>query len=237
MPRGLYLDWSGGRMEITILRKRFFDTAVADVLRALNGQALVGAMTLSLCVLDYLVYLRDAPTEKLGQHYKCLVEDFLEKRVDARYIPERMWGLRCALVHTYAQSIAMKNTGLQGYALTHLNRGFHLTESGNVLCLNIDSFVTDVVWTTQLFFDDPSSCKNAEKNSDDLLVVKILDREADKPYGKMHWALRELDKDSPRRDVLYTDVSAILQPDPQLRVNVSTLADSTGTSGRWPTPK
>jgi hypothetical protein len=45
-------------MEIQILKKRFFDTAVADVLRAMDGRALVGATALGLCVIDYLAYMR-----------------------------------------------------------------------------------------------------------------------------------------------------------------------------------
>jgi hypothetical protein len=46
-----------------VLRKRFIGTAVADVLRAVDGGAVAGSMTLALCVIDYLAFLRPESEE------------------------------------------------------------------------------------------------------------------------------------------------------------------------------
>jgi hypothetical protein len=38
------------------VKRSFFDLALGDILRALDGQSLVGAIILSLCAVDYLAF-------------------------------------------------------------------------------------------------------------------------------------------------------------------------------------
>lgn len=201
-------------MEVSILRKRFFDTAVADILRAIDGRSLVGAVTLALCVIDYLAYLRPV-CRKTGDNYKAFLEDFLV-RFEPRYNKEWIYALRCALVHTYAQADAMERSEprLDGYLLRHLDPTFHLSGSDNILRLNVESFVTDIVWLAWRFFNSlPDNPQEVEENGDELLVVGISDSQADKPYKNMHRALRELDKDSPRYEDLCANIrQAIMEP-------------------------
>jgi len=229
-------------MKVAILRKRFFDTAVADILRAMDGHALVGATTLSVCVIDHLAYLR-APGETNRSEYKAVVRDFLKKKTNPNYKPEWIYALRCALVHTYANSGAMTGANLSGYTLKHLDPAFHLSGSDSILRLNVESFVTDVVWAAWLFFASLKDSSKVQKKGDKLLVVQLSDSEASKPFKKMHQALRELDKDSPNYDDLYADIAAILDSYPggaprgtadRLVVDTATDHSLTGTSGSIP---
>ena len=107
-----------------MLRKRFMDTAVADVLRAAEGGALVGSATLALCVIDYLAYLRprgDTDSER----YELIVSEYLSP-IDARYDPEQIFAWRCAMVHTYAEAKALARANLRGFLMRHRDRQFHL---------------------------------------------------------------------------------------------------------------
>jgi hypothetical protein len=123
-------------MQLPILKKRFFATAIADVLRAIDGCSLVGAMTLSVCNIDYLAYLRPVST-KNEENYKKFVKDFLTIK-QPKYKPSWLYAFRCALVHTYGHANAFKNAKLQGYLMHHLNPAFHLSGNDNILSLNVE---------------------------------------------------------------------------------------------------
>lgn len=218
-------------MEISVLAKRFFDTAVADTLRALDGRALVGATTLSLLVLDYLSELRGG-SGRAG--YRSVANDFLASRINFKYVPDRLYALRCALVHTYAESNYMQTANLSGYELKHLDPAFHLSGIDGVLRLNVESFVTDIAWATRLFFASlpttPADLQRVKANGDKLLIVRLSDSEADKSYKDMHCALKELDKKLPDYNDLSADIAAILSSEPKtpVWVDVSTPTSITG---------
>lgn len=125
-------------MQLPILKKRFFATSVADVLRAIDGCSLIGAMTLSVCNIDYLAYLR--PVAKTNdENYKRFVDDFLTSN-HPKYNPKWIYAFRCALVHTYGNAKAFKDAKLGGYLMHHLNPSFHLSGNDNILRLNVEYF-------------------------------------------------------------------------------------------------
>ena len=78
-------------MESGILRKRFVDTAVADVLRAVDGGAEMGANALALCLPDYLSYLRDpSPMHKkksTRESYRTTSHRSMPDTYPPRYTP------------------------------------------------------------------------------------------------------------------------------------------------------
>jgi hypothetical protein len=92
-------------MKSAVLQKRFMNTAVADILRAVDGGALPASATLALCALDYLAYLRNRPGGN-GENYQRLIEDYLLP-TNPLYRPIELYAWRCAMVHTYAESDAM----------------------------------------------------------------------------------------------------------------------------------
>jgi hypothetical protein len=138
---------------------------------------------------------------------------------ESRYNPWWVYALRCALVHTYAKSDAMDKAmpKLKGYLLNDSCPTFHLSGNDDVLRLNVESFITDVVRTAWVFFNDPPPVtppvdpRIVEERGDDFLVILGLsDADANKPYQKSHRMLRELDNSQPNFDKLYTDIKAIL---------------------------
>ena len=194
------------------------DTAVGDMLRAVDGRALMGSAALALCVLDYLAYLRPVH-KKNGPNYKQLVEDYLSK-INPAYKPAEIYALRCAMLHTYAEAEAMKKAGLTGFLAKHRDPFFHLASTPGTLKINVDTFVADVVWSTRGFFIDTDGDQIVEQNADGLIIVHdprqgvvagfAADAEMEKrSYGSMHPVLRELDRSAPDLLALRLDVSAI----------------------------
>jgi hypothetical protein len=180
------------------LRKRFFDTAVADVLRAIDGGSLIGANTLSLCVIDYLSYLRPkSPTGGVKENYRSILDDYLMK-IDPRYDSARIYALRCALVHTYAEAEEMKRAKVKGYQFKHKNPAYHLSGADGILRLNADTFVADVIWAVHLAFDANGYNPGFEKRGDSLLIVTGSSAQVvSRPYASFHRALGEFDAASP----------------------------------------
>jgi hypothetical protein len=196
-------------MKATILRKRFFDTAVADVLRALDGRSLIGAASQALCLIDYLTYLRTGAIGNIGENYEASIEEIFTKKIDSRYRSKWIYALRCALVHTYARANAMKKAGLDCYLFKHLEPTFHLSGNDTTLRVNVDTFVADTIWACWLFFEEPALA--IEQRGDELLVVQISDSEAQKPYAHMHRALCVFDEKDPSLLAMREAVRKVLQ--------------------------
>jgi hypothetical protein len=184
-------------MNVPLLKKRFFDTAVADSLRAVDGRALMGSCILALCVLDYLSALRDKkPTEGNRVNYTAFVDDELAK-VNSAYRGGDIYWLRCALVHTYATADASKHTTIRKYAVVHRVPGAHLNPKGppDVLQINVDTFVADVIIAADAWLDSVVGDPGVEKRADDLLIVQAVSNltMVARPYASFHRALVALD--------------------------------------------
>lgn len=183
-------------MKSDVLQKRFADTALSDVLRAVDGGSLVGAVTLSLCVIDYLSYLHPKGSGNRSSFEKT-VGDYLQP-IDTRYLPGSIYALRCALVHTYRESDAMKKAGINGYLLKHRDQAFHLSGASGLLQLNVDTFIADVIWATDSYFSLLKGNSAVEKRADSLLVVSYSDASAlTRKYESMHRALKTFDESAP----------------------------------------
>jgi len=176
--------------------------------------AFVGGIILALCVLDYLSFLRNkypaAPNGQfpIGKNYKALVTLYLKK-----YRAEWVYALRCALVHSYAASDAMKAAKMLGFGFNHCNRPFHLSGTDPYLRLNVEDFVADVVWAAKEFFEHPpTTTASILKRATGLLVVLSPTTNASGPYSAMDVALAELDRTPPDFARLRGDIEAIICP-------------------------
>lgn len=194
------------------------------MLRAAGGGAFIGSVTLAICVLDYLAYLRplDPKNDKNGRaDYIQIIRDFLV-RIDQRYVPTDLYAVRCSLVHAYAPSKAMKDAGLDNVGMAYCAPADHLRREGGSLLLNIDTFLADVAWASHEFFDATDGSAIVEARGNQLLLrhstrtgrIAGYDEDAENEaleYGQMHPALREFDSDSPSIDRLRQDVSALFE--------------------------
>jgi len=140
-------------------KRLFFATAIADILRAIQGNCLVGAFTLSLCCIDYLMYLENLPQQGVNheEDFTNFVDRYL-RMIDQRYDGQRIYALRCALVHTYGRAKAMEDV-IDGFFLIHGNPQYHLQDNDNpiqpnIIRLNLENFVTDVIWSAHQLWKD-----------------------------------------------------------------------------------
>lgn len=210
-------------MKSNVLRKRFMDTAGADVLRAVDGGAIAGSMALALCVIDYLAYLR--PKVKSNtENYKRIVRDYLVP-IDARYVPTEIYACRCSLIHTYRRSDAMRAAKIDDLWMTYRVPNAHLNGAPRTLTINMDTFVADIVFASAAFFRDTDGDVTVENHADDLLgfrtgwefvaghAEKVDAWEASRDYGSMHPALAELDCSTPNLDRLREAVTNLYPTD------------------------
>lgn len=210
--------------DIPELQKRFFDTAIADILRAMDGGSLVGAFVLTLCVIDYLSCLKfgdEGDYYKDNKRYKEFIEKYLnrvrEKRGLRGYDKDFCWSFRNALLHTYGYSRIMRNKQKKQkkqkkyyYQMTHLNPEVHYEEIRGSVWLNLEDFVTDVIWCANNFF---TTLLDTEKQSvlsrgNELLRVQNAPNMQGRAYASMHPSLRAFNSKIPNYDYLYHDIGS-----------------------------
>ncbi len=181
--------------DIAYHKRNFFNTAIADILRAIDGCSKIGAFTLTFCLIDYLAWLEFGHTADLKGHFS----KWVQKRLTPHYIfyknyGEELYSVRCALVHTYGPSKEMINQKFQGYQLHAEYVGMHLQKvNSGVLKLCLYSLLTDVIYAAHLFFEELN--KNANAEIMDRLQKQIIILEAEPPlyYKDMHRALTVFD--------------------------------------------
>ena len=110
-----------------LLKHDFFDTAVADILRAIDGGCLMGSFILSLCCIDYMgMALNPRKRRNSSADFKGFVTQYLG-RVEPRYVglKNHIWAIRNSLVHVYGESDATKRSKT-GFSFSHeyLSDGF-----------------------------------------------------------------------------------------------------------------
>jgi|GEM_PF-5520044 len=142
---------------------KFFGYIIGEILRTIRGKAFVGAFIQCFCLIGYLSELsKNNYDEKDSESYKNFIKNHLKG-----YDPEKLYAIRCALVHTYGYAEAMKKAYLSGYSFTHKNPELHLKEiKTNGYHLNLSNFVYDIIKTTYDFFNEikqEASKENQEK--------------------------------------------------------------------------
>jgi len=137
------------------VKLRFFDMAIGDILRAIRGQSLMGAFTLSMCAIDAMAYLRHAvPGNRNRENFERWVADWMVP-LNGRCLPSILYALRCGLVHTYGYANAMQKCSLVGFRYVHNKPSQHWAEpSPGYYVLNLDSHVAEVCIAASRFFDD-----------------------------------------------------------------------------------
>ena len=137
-----------------ILKQCFFDTAIADIYRAMRGGSLIGAFTLSMCSIDAMAYLADTlPGEGIRKNFEKWTQDWITTPLNSKCSPETLYAVRCGLVHTYGYAERMKAIGIQGFSLTHNHPDQHWSHpKPDTVVLNLDSLVAEVTVAAYDFF-------------------------------------------------------------------------------------
>jgi hypothetical protein len=141
--------------DVSGVKYRFFDMAIADIIRAIRGRSLIGAFTLSMCAIDAMACIRYRPTKRgYGENFKKWVEDWVVP-LNGNCRPDVLYALRCGLVHTYGYAQAMRKCGVHGFDYVDGQPQHHWDQRvANRYVLNLESHVAEVTVAAFKFFDD-----------------------------------------------------------------------------------
>jgi hypothetical protein len=144
--------------EIKSAEMKIFSYVIGDILKTIKGGALMGAFIQTFCLIDYLAAIaRLANNNQNAANYKEFIEKYLRG-----YDPEKLYAIRCGLVHTYGQSERMKKAKLDGYIFQHKNPENHKKYMDNVYRLNLSNFVFDIIKATFQFFSELKQKQESE---------------------------------------------------------------------------
>jgi len=141
--------------DVSSVKYRFFDMAIADIIRAIRGRSLLGAFTLSMCAIDAMAYIRKPlPKKESGENFKKWVEGWMVP-LNGNCRPDVLYALRCGLVHTYGYGDAMRKCGVHAFNYVHNRPQDHWDQRvANSYVLNLESHVAEVTVAAFTFFDD-----------------------------------------------------------------------------------
>lgn len=145
------------------IKNSYFGTVLSDILRAIEGGSLMGAFVLSFCSIDYLAQLRQRVFPVVGASYGDIYRNHVIgskylKRSLKPSIPDYLWAIRCALVHSYGKVDNKKITP----HFTHNNSQHHLTikrgrSKKPTVTINLDDLVTDIILDADAFLSEYKS--------------------------------------------------------------------------------
>ncbi|NPV02067.1 MAG: hypothetical protein HPY53_11875 [Brevinematales bacterium] len=120
--------------------------AFDDIIKASQGNLIMGAFILASCYIDYLAYYY-SDLEKIGIRYKIFVKDFIVSQRN-EYNEEALYkSLRCKIVHCYSEG--------GDFIFTDNKQEMHLKhaeEHGNKLIINLDDFIKELERASKEFY-------------------------------------------------------------------------------------
>jgi hypothetical protein len=152
------------------VKESFFATVLGDILRAIEGQSLMGAFVLSFCSIDYLAEASKLLGSKDYEFQSTVFIEYLKvcknlygnsDKVNTR----EWWAVRNSLVHNYGHSRATKKERIYPHFI-HNSNDMHLKKKpfgskGTKISINLDDLVADLILDTNDFFD---KWKSEEEN-------------------------------------------------------------------------
>jgi hypothetical protein len=168
-------------------KRKFFHTAVADIFRCIDGQALVAPFSQTLCLIDQMAWVEYG---KIRNGFNI----WMEKRMAPlsifyQHTIEELYLIRCGLLHSFGPP-ADKSGIYKGYLLLPCDTGLHLQRLNSpILRICLYSLVTDTIYATHRTFEDlAENCSDEQMQRLESQIgfpkMKFLDN-----YSAMHRAL------------------------------------------------
>jgi hypothetical protein len=179
--------------KIDLLKRNFFNHAIADIYRALDGKSMIGAFILTFCLIDCLNWI-EFGNQKRGFN-KWIVKRLLPQNLYYNNKEEELYSVRCGLVHCYGPSNQIINQEFLGYHLMECNPGLHLMRvNDDHLKICLYSILTETVFAAHLIFEELKQAVSLEQL--DRLNRQINSNHGIVPdvYKDMHIALDVFDK-------------------------------------------
>jgi len=142
---------------LKLIRNNFFNTSIADILRAVDGKSLMGSLILSFCCIDHITQATKPGQKTTREDYKKSVRNILGK-VNIKYknIDSEIYAIRNSLIHSYGESDSSRylnldfKVSINEFKDSHLD--FEYNNSGKTLLIDLPKFISEVICSAQVFF-------------------------------------------------------------------------------------
>lgn len=177
------------------LKKSFFNTAIADIPRAIEGGSIIGAYILTFCLIDYMGWIEYGGGPRSFNRWVAQRMGPIQNHYQYDEIVSELYSVRCGLIHTYGPSRHILKKDYEGYRLNLIEPSAHMCRinSGHLqLCLY--SLSSHVIWAAHLAFDaliESHSHEQFLRAAQQLIIFNSGD--VNRSYGEMHWSLAPLD--------------------------------------------
>jgi hypothetical protein len=165
-------------------KRNYFDSAIADVYRAIKGGCLLSSFTLLFCIIDALSIIEYEKKKKESPFNSWINHWLLPLNIYYTGREKFLYAARCSLVHTYGVSDSQKSQRISiqfshtamGSHLVVLNRGPEESIKSpdfypGDITLNLPELLAEVTLAAFLFFDN---LKTEDENSSRILRMKNL---------------------------------------------------------------
>ena len=181
-------------------RRSLFYLPVRNVIQTIQGGAMMGAFTQTVCLIDYIAYIRGLDESKRTKYnYKAFVNDYL-KKVNTNYDSGQIYAVRCSLVHTFGKSEAIKEIGITSVKFSHAEPNSHLGGKENEIQLDLGELLSDTIRAIWVYFEELTASndmqKIAEAASRGIYLIGVFEegeQNLSEKYGKIHPLLEVLD--------------------------------------------
>lgn len=143
---------------IEVFKYDLFNTAIADILRAIDGGSYIGAFTLGFCCIDYMGIPLSRDGNNTKEHFKQFIFEYMSQ-IDSNYKnrTEQLWALRNNLIHSYGTSNSALNLNLnvsftRNKSIQHLGLLEKPDINNLTLSLNLEDFIADIVTAVEYYF-------------------------------------------------------------------------------------
>jgi hypothetical protein len=173
---------------INNLKRNFFNTAVADIYRAIDGGSLVGSFILTFCLMDYLTWI------EYGEERKGFNSFIKERLVPLNFSytdnDEELYSIRNGLVHSYGPSRAMIEQRFHGYLMVNGRPDSHLQRINSpVLRIDLYSMLCETTFAAYQVFEDAVLNCTPEKLDRMNRQITVLGVDPPLLYAQMHRVL------------------------------------------------
>lgn len=153
--------------EKKIVQYKFYSSIISDILKTLNCGALTGAYILSFCCIDYMGLAINPDKKNVKTDFINFIEQYLG-RINKNYqlYASQLYAIRCSLVHTYGPSNATQELDFMPHLMFHTTSYLHLRmeneEGENILYVVLSDFISDLITSITIFFDEISNPEHFE---------------------------------------------------------------------------
>lgn len=176
----------------------FFNTAVGDVIRAIDGKSLTGSFILLFCLIDYIGWLkygeiggrnsRDTFLNWIKKDYQKLSKEISQRET----LPLELYEVRNGLIHSYSGSAKTMKENIGGFLL--IDEGLHLERiNSEALHINICYFLPEVIYGLWLNFQNELISNNNGFWQRTEKQLKIFGAHPVETFYQIHSVLRLLD--------------------------------------------